>query len=197
MFPEGFRFGMLLQIAVGPVCLFVFQTATSAGFTAAERGVLGVTLADALFIAAALLGIGTLLERRPRLGKYLQRFGATVLFLFGLNTLREAFATAAKIPIFSGDAFADALLLTLSNPLPILFWSGVLSAKIREKELSQSQAYLFGAGALAATPCFLSLVTAAGCLTNAFLPPPVIRVLTGCVGVLLMGLGIQIALRTR
>ncbi len=35
---KGYKFGMLLQIAVGPVCLFIFQAAASAGFATAEDG---------------------------------------------------------------------------------------------------------------------------------------------------------------
>ncbi len=55
---RGFRFGALLQIAVGPVCLFIFQTAASSGFFAAEAAVLAVTLADSLYVAAPLSGQG-------------------------------------------------------------------------------------------------------------------------------------------
>ena len=29
---KGFKFGMILQIAIGPICLFVFQTACKSGF---------------------------------------------------------------------------------------------------------------------------------------------------------------------
>ncbi len=35
---KGFQLGMLLQIAMGPVCLFIFQTASASGFAAAEAG---------------------------------------------------------------------------------------------------------------------------------------------------------------
>lgn len=62
MIIKGFKFGMLLQIAVGPICLFVFQTAAAHGFTSAMSGVIGVTLIDALYILAAICGLGTLIE---------------------------------------------------------------------------------------------------------------------------------------
>ncbi|MBP1745267.1 MAG: hypothetical protein H6Q58_2245, partial [Firmicutes bacterium] len=76
---KGFRFGMLLQVAVGPVCLFIFQTAASSGFASAEMGVLGVAIVDALFISAAILGIGALISRYPKAEKFLKYFGAAVL----------------------------------------------------------------------------------------------------------------------
>lgn len=32
MFLKGFKFGMLLQLAIGPICLFIFQTSITKGF---------------------------------------------------------------------------------------------------------------------------------------------------------------------
>jgi len=52
MLIKGFRFGMILQIAVGPLCLFIFQTAVTSGFFTAMIGVMGVALVDALYILA-------------------------------------------------------------------------------------------------------------------------------------------------
>ena len=60
---KGFRFGLLLQIAVGPICLFIFQTAAGSGFWIAEIGVLGVTIVDVFYILAAILGIGFILTK--------------------------------------------------------------------------------------------------------------------------------------
>jgi len=37
---KGFRFGMLLQFAVGPVAHFIFQTALMSGFMTASTGVI-------------------------------------------------------------------------------------------------------------------------------------------------------------
>ncbi len=61
---KGFKFGMLLQLAIGPVCIFIFQMASSKGFYTAETGVLGATLIDGLFIFAATIGISSIIERQ-------------------------------------------------------------------------------------------------------------------------------------
>lgn len=37
---NGFKFGLLLQIAIGPVCLLIFQLAAMNGFFVAMTGVL-------------------------------------------------------------------------------------------------------------------------------------------------------------
>ena len=54
---SGLRFGMLLQIAIGPMCLMVFNTAKNAGFWVAMSLVLAVALVDAFYIALAALTI--------------------------------------------------------------------------------------------------------------------------------------------
>lgn len=51
---RGLCFGMLLQLAIGPVCLFVFGTAVDQGFTAAFAAVLGTALTDGSEIAEAI-----------------------------------------------------------------------------------------------------------------------------------------------
>lgn len=75
---------MMLQFAVGPVCIFIFQIASLKGFLTAEAGVLGVTFMDGLFILTAILSISTIMENR-KIRAGLTLFGAAVLLIFGLN----------------------------------------------------------------------------------------------------------------
>ena len=75
---DGLKFGMLLQIAIGPMCLMVFSTAQNAGFPHAMAFVLAVTLVDAFYIALAALGISRLLENENR-KKALRLIGGLVL----------------------------------------------------------------------------------------------------------------------
>ena len=48
MIAKGFRFGLLLQFALGPMTLLIFQIAVASGFAVAIQGVVGVTLVDGL-----------------------------------------------------------------------------------------------------------------------------------------------------
>ena len=43
---RGFKFGMILQIAIGPICIFIFQTACKYGFFMGEMGLLDAVLVD-------------------------------------------------------------------------------------------------------------------------------------------------------
>lgn len=201
MVAKGFRFGMLLQIAIGPVCLLILQTAIASGFAAAESGVLAVVLVDALFIFAAIWGIGALFTRFPQTKVILKFFGGLVLILFGFSNILGLFGITL-IPGLnlsarsgSGSFFTTMLVLTLSNPLTILFWAGVFSTKLAEENFQRGQVYAFGGGAVLSTAFFLSLVSFLGSLVNAYLPPMFIQALNFIVGLVLIGFGLHTMLK--
>ncbi len=83
------------------------------------------------------------------------------------------------------------LLLTLSNPLTILFWAGVFSTKLAEENFQRNQVYTFGGGAVLSTAVFLSVVSLLGSLMNAYVPQTFISVLNGLVGLVLIVFGLR------
>lgn len=81
---EGLKFGLLLQFAVGPMCIMVFNTAKNSGFLLALTLVLAFTLVDAFYIVLASLGVSKLLEK-DKARQIFKIIGSLVLVLFGLN----------------------------------------------------------------------------------------------------------------
>ncbi|BCJ92762.1 amino acid transporter [Anaerocolumna cellulosilytica] len=201
MFCKGFCFGMLLQIAVGPICFFILQTAANSGFLIALTGVLGVTLVDGLYILAAILGLGTFLDKYPKAKKLLQYSGALVLIVFGLSAILGSFhirllpsltlVNSAKYT----NVFINTLLLTLSNPLTILFWAGVFSAKIAEGQMKKQDFYAYGMGALGSTMFFLSITAALGSLMHTYIDTVITNGLNILIGIALLYFGIRTAFR--
>ena len=59
---DGLKFGMLLQLAIGPMCLMVFNTAKNTGFLVALSLVIAIALVDASYITLAGLGASKLLN---------------------------------------------------------------------------------------------------------------------------------------
>lgn len=193
---KGFRFGMLLQLAVGPVCLFVFHAGAGRGFAAALGAVLAAALADALYIAAAACGVGALLERRPGARRAAALCGGAVLMLFGARDLLGALAAAPaalspgrELLSAGGGLFARALLLTLTNPMTILFWAGAFAERAAREQMDRRALAAFGAGAVLSTLFFLSLAALAGAAAGRFLPGAALAVLNGAVGAALLAFG--------
>ena len=191
MILKGFKFGMLLQLAVGPVCIFIFKVGGNKGFIDAEIGVFGVALTDAFFILLAISGMTSFIDRE-RVKYIFKILGAVIVAIFGLNTILGTFgwAVVPNINLFNGmkseSSFLEGLVLTASNPLTILFWAGVFSTKIVEEELIRKDVYLFGLGSILATLFFLTVIAALGSVTGYFLPVEIISMLNFIVGAVLI-----------
>ena len=193
---EGLRFGMLLQLAVGPVCLFALNAAATRGFSEALGFVAAVALVDAFYITLSALGVAAVINR-PRIRRLLGWIGGGVLVAFGIQMLWGAtYAPAVATPeATGGNLFVQGLALTLSNPLTLLFWSGMLGARMAQAQWNPRQLSCFAAGCVLATVLFLTGVIALGDGVVGRLPPVAIRVLNGAVGVALIGFGLRLALR--
>jgi len=197
---KGFKFGMLLQLAVGPMCLMVFTVSSSHGLLEGLSLVLAIALVDALYIALSGFGIAAFIGRE-RVKFIIKLFGGFILLLFGLNLFLGSFHVSIipQISLFQQqdgqNLFIQGLILTASNPLTILFWSGVFSAQVSDHNLTKKQLTLFGAGCVLSTLAFLSVVAVLGCTISSFLPSIIINVLNAVVGLLLILFGIRLFLK--
>lgn len=194
---KGFRFGMLLQLAVGPMCIMVFNASATFGFWSGVALVLSIALVDAIYIMLSGLGIATVLGKE-KVQLFIKLFGCIVLVVFGVNILMGAFnlSLLPNISLFSNvtskNLFVQGLLLTASNPLTIIFWSGVFSTQAIENKLSKKQLFFFGVGCVLSTLCFLTVIALLGNVLNGFLPTIVMQVLNFTVGIILVFFGLKL-----
>ncbi len=191
MLLKGLKFGMLLQLAIGPVCIFILNLGSNIGFVDAEMGVIAVTLVDAIFVLLAIFGISTFI-RIDKIQKIFRLFGAFIVAYFGFSIILGVFDMniMPDINLFgvqdSNSSFINGFLLTASNPLTILFWTGVFSTKITEEKLKKREVYLFGAGAVLATFLFLSVIAFIGSVIQILVSTFMIKVLNVLVGIVLI-----------
>lgn len=197
MILKGLRFGMLLQLAVGPMCLMVFNTSTTYGFIYGLYLVLAIALIDTLYIVLSCVGVASILKR-GRVTAVIKLLGCFVLVLFGLNTISGVLYLSflPKIELFSNSSsqslFVQGLLLTASNPLTIIFWSGIFSAKMIENHWNRKQLFFFAVGCIMATVLFLTIVSLLGSIISDFLPQVVIQILNMVAGIFLIFFGVRL-----
>jgi len=199
-YARGLKFGMLLQLAIGPMCFLVFNTATSLGLAQALILVGAIALVDAIYISLAYFGIARFLEsKRAKLA--LKLFGGIVLLLFGLNMVLSAVGIGF-IPILSivdgnsqGNLFIKGFLLTASNPLTIVFWSGVLTTQLSEHGIKGRTMLTYSAGLVSSTLLFLVLVALLGLVANQFLSDSIILCLNVIIGAVIMAFGVRILVK--
>jgi threonine/homoserine/homoserine lactone efflux protein len=195
---KGLRFGMLLQLAVGPMCLMVFHTSTTYGFIQGLHLVLAIALVDALYIALSCVGVAAIISRRE-VNAFIKLAGGLVLVLFGANTISSVFNLTfmPKIALFSNasseNIFVQGLLFTASNPLTIVFWSGMFSAQMIENQWSKQQLLSFATGCVMATLSFLTFVAFLGSILSGFLPEVIVQILNVAVGIALIFFGIRLS----
>lgn len=199
---RGLKFGMLLQLAIGPMCLMVFNTSVTQGVLYSLCLVAAIVIVDAFYIALSCAGAAVVLYR-ARVKMVVQLIGASVLVLFGANLVASGlgFSLLPSVAIFSHPTgqslFVQGLLLTASNPLTILFWGGVLSAQVAENGWNKNELSLFALGCILATVLFLTAVAFLAGAFGRFLPKVAIQMLNVIVGTVLMFFGAKLFCKKR
>jgi threonine/homoserine/homoserine lactone efflux protein len=168
-FGGGLLFGLMLQLAIGPVFFAVLHKAVREGFWDSFKMVIGVALTDAFYITLSFTGVGRLLQI-PVLRTVIYHTGAGVLIFFGclylLNAGKnkltaagggEAVQDKTGMKAVSSQSFRYGVKLTLTNPLTIVFWSGTFGALIASRRLQGYGSVLsYSSGCVAATLIFLT-----------------------------------------
>lgn len=197
---KGFRFGMLLQFAVGPICVFAFNTSATYGFISGLSVVAAVTIIDALYIMLSCIGTGAILERK-NVRTAVKIFGAGVLFLFGLNMILGSLGInilphiTMPADFKSVGFFVQGLVMTASNPLTIIFWGGVFSSQSAENNYTRKELYLFGLGCVMSTFIFLTVVSILGTIISGFLSERIIQILNAAVGAVIIVFGAKLLMK--
>ena len=194
-FVQGLGFGLILQISVGPVCIAVLHKGIAQGFRHAFAMAWGAALVDALYILLSLAGVSVLWPiESARVGIGLG--GALLLLIFGLRYLLAPAGTAraqhrGESPLKS---FAYGVVLTLTNPLTILFWAGVLGAMMSTRTFDQAGGMVyFAAGCVTATLLFLTAVALAGHFLERLLNDRLALWLNRAVGLFLIGFAVKLS----
>jgi threonine/homoserine/homoserine lactone efflux protein len=194
-FLQGLGLGLILQISVGPVCVAVLHTGLSRGFGHAWAMAWGAVLVDAAYILLSVLGVSTLLQIEA-LRRIVGLLGALLLAYFGLRYLRAP-APLARGPHQKGSrlkSFRYGVTLTLTNPLTILFWTGVLGAAMSTHSFANSQGVLyFVIGCLTTTLVFLTGVALAAHFLERLLNETLAVWLNRAVGLFLLAFAVKLA----
>ncbi|MFZ2538761.1 MAG: LysE family transporter, partial [Oscillospiraceae bacterium] len=178
----------------------VFNTAVSSGFVNGFILVTAISIIDGLYIGLSAVGISKILHKKS-VQTCLNRFGSIVLIAFGANILLSSLGISIfpEILLFSHvttkNLFLQGVLLTASNPLTIIFWSGVFATQVVENNFNRSQLVWFGTGCVLSTLCFLSFIAAIGSVANTFIPTNIILVMNLGVGFIVVGFGVRLLLK--
>lgn len=188
---DGFLTGLILQIAIGPVFFFILNVSLQKSVLDGLIAVVAVALVDYLYIALAVVGVGKLLEK-TKIKLAMGITSSLVLIVFGIImilSINQSNPLGNPNRLIESNyiaSFMSALLLTISSPLTIVFWTSLFATKAIEKGYAQSQLIGFGAAAGLATLFFLGSSVTLLSIIRASIPLALLKTLNTAVGLLLI-----------
>lgn len=191
---NGLKLGLLLQIGgIGPICVLLFQLPTFLPLSLVLFGVLGVALADAIYIGLAVFGIAPLIENIKATDKMFKIISGIFLVGLGLFFISMIWNDTQVISVaqwLKRNIFWGLFMLTMMNPATIIVFTGVFTAELINRKLKTKELFGFAVGVMLTTPIFLGLVAVLGSLGSHFLPVYAIKILNAVVGFILIYWGL-------
>lgn len=119
--------------------------------------------------------------------------------LFGLNIVLNVF-NINLIPVLNikpntTNIFIQGLILTLSNPITIIFFGNILTKKIVEDKLKKKELVIFSIGLVSSTIIFLSFIALLGTILSSSISESISNILNIIVGLLIIFFGIKVLIK--
>ena len=190
---NGLITGLVFQLGLGPVFFFIVNLTLQRTIYDGLAGALAATIADFFYITLALFGVGKLLEK-SKTRKLFGIISSIILVLFGLIMINSVLGKEITTTMEIGSSnvlssFLSVLILTLSSPLTIVFYSSVFTARAIEYKYKEKQLYTFGLAVGSMTLIFMGLTVIIFSIFQGVIPIWIIQTLNVMVGVLLIGYG--------
>lgn len=145
--------GFTAALTLGPIAMLVIQRTLRQGWTYGAASGAGVALADGLYGLVGGLGLTAVTEALLGHQTALRALGGGVLVYLGVKTLLGPVKTAGAREETGAGGYLGAagsiFLLTLSNPVTILFFAAVYAGlSLQGAEPGAADAVGFGLGVL-------------------------------------------------
>jgi homoserine/homoserine lactone efflux protein len=189
---------MVLIITPGPIVTLVISTGVTQGPRAALTTVAGTTLGNALLLAAIGLGLNWVHAHADLLFEALRWTGAAYLVWLGVQAWRHAGEGGQKLMDTGRTRFVRGLLVALSNPKTIVFFTAFLPQFLDPRLPAGPQlAAMCVASVLLAGVSDCAWAVAAGLGRAWFMKPARAKLLGRLSGVVLIGGGFWLSLARR
>jgi len=189
---EGLFTGLLIQLAIGPIFFFVINLSLQKTFLDGLMGVLAATIVTYIYIALSAFGIGKMLEIE-KVKKIFGIVSSIVLIIFGGIIIKGAIDSGnIEMVVNTTNLFASftsVFLLAISNPLSVVFFTGLFSAKAIEHNYTKNELYFFGFGTGLSTLIFMGGFVLIFSFLKGAIPIIVMQILNIAVGILIIGYG--------
>ena len=187
--------GIAVAAPVGPMSLLCMQRTLRQGRAQGLAVGVGIAAADFSYAVLGAFGLTALSSVLLAGAQALRIAGALVLLYFALRIILSRPETAPRggTAVAAWRGFASAYLLTLANPMTILFFAGLFAAVA--PLVAAAHATVFAAGVFAGSLLWWIALTAVVAGTASKLTPPVLRGLNRLSGLVLIGFAVYALVR--
>src|SRR3989344_903355 len=191
---NGLVTGLFLQLAVGPVFFYIINLAIQRTIFDGLLGVLAVTIVDLFYISLALFGIGKLLEKN-KIKIVFVIISSITLIIFGGLMIKSGLDSTLTNSIeinspYLFSSFISTFLLTIFNPMTIIFYTSLFTAKAIEYKYVKRDLYTFGLAVGSATFIFMGIAVLLFSFIKEIIPLIVAQLLNIFVGIVLIIYGV-------
>jgi threonine/homoserine/homoserine lactone efflux protein len=127
---QSILIGLSVAAPIGPIGLLTIQRSIDRGWTAGLATGMGAAVADGIYAAVGAFGTAALVSALAEARTWLTMAGIAFLIYLAWDTWRRQSVSGPASTIAATElrCFLGTLLLTLSNPLTILFFVGVFTS---------------------------------------------------------------------
>ena len=190
-----------ITVTPGPTMLLALANGTSRSWRIAGMGVLGAALSDLLFIGAVSVGLGALLATSETIFSAVKWVGVIYLMWLAIQLwFHQPAPLGANIGNSSSTAtkaFSRSLLVSLSNPKGLLFFSAFLPQFINTAEPQAFQYFILALLTAALDIVVMACYAAGGAQAAGYLSMKGLRTLNRACASALLSLALFLALYRR
>ncbi|OEK03657.1 hypothetical protein BFP97_19985 [Roseivirga sp. 4D4] len=144
---NGFLFGLLLCVLIGPVFFALIQNAIEKGFFSGFFMAVGIALSDTIYIFITYLGISQLTDN-PSFNMWLGGVGGTIMLVFGIFYMFKPIPTKGLKQLHAEETkwfqqIVKGFVLNGINPFVLIFWIGIVSKITVDFQYTTNEAITF------------------------------------------------------
>ncbi|MBM3918911.1 MAG: LysE family translocator [Sphingomonadales bacterium] len=201
-YAQGFGFGLMLSVLIGPVFFALLQISITQGFRAGAQIAVGTLLSDMVLVGLCYFGLTGLIAI-PENQRLLGILGGLFMLVYGgyllLSRPPAASHEATNIPTLvtgpKGFLMVRGFLLNILNPFTLVYWLGLSTLVSALPTYEQADDLAFFGGTLSAVLFTDLLKSYLARRLRPWLSRARVLWLNRITGIVLMGFGISLLLQ--
>lgn len=187
--------GLSLSAPIGPINASQLDKGLRGGFFHAWLVGLGALTADLIYMLLVYFGVIHVLDQ-PFIKAFLWFFGFFLLVHIGVESIKDAGKIAAAYTRGYGESlfksFVSGFLMSLFNPLSILFWLGIYGSVLAKasSDYPMQQLLIYSGGIVLGILLWDFSMATASSMFRRVLTPAVLKAISVLSGLSLIGFGL-------